>query len=198
MAVRIGHVLIRAPMILVLAWALLIAGCPTGIAGPFDGLPPSTPQRGPFASQCATFVNLCTSSFPVALAEVVVGPHQTVSRQEDPLRFIVQGEVHDGGEMVRLRGRDSTIGNTATMISYSWSNAAIDDDPCTMTPGEEFSTESDPAVALRNGVHYIRLTVRNDLPLNPDALPDSIVEACGTIDEPFKFDFIELVVEVRD
>lgn len=192
----IGRNLLAALVVITL---LSTTGCPLQRVGPYDGMAPSTVQRLPYASQCATFAGLCTSSFPVAVAEVVArDAHQSVTRQEDPLRFIVRGVVHDGGEVVQLRGSDSFAGNTATAVTYNWSINAVDDDPCSMTPGEVFSTEADPTVALQNGVHYVRLTVKNDLPLDPNTLPDSVIDQCGTLDQTVKYDYIEFIVEVSD
>ena len=130
-----------------------------------DALPAATVTRAPFLSQCAELAGLCTGSFPVAVLSVSGRDGQTISPTQNPEGFIVEGGDGDGVEMVSLRGGASGMGNVATELFYSWSYGATDEDVCTRSPGIEFSTESDPDVAMETGIHYIRLTVRNELPL---------------------------------
>ena len=51
---------------------------------------------------------------------------------------------------------------------------------------------------MQAGVHYIRLTVRNDVPLLPEQLPQQLIDQCGSLPPEFKFDYLEVVIEVRD
>jgi hypothetical protein len=148
--------------------------------------------REAFKSQCALNVIECTSSWPEAIARVEAGPHQQVEQTDEG--YHIFGQDSDGVELVRLIGSDSTAGNTATEITYSWSFGASDDDPRTLEPGEVFSTEADTEIRMAKGVHYIRLTVRNDI------IRDQIVSPqYGVLfeNEP-SFDFVELEITVHD
>ncbi len=165
---------------------------------PLDGLPAETETRLPFTTQCSEFAGLCTSSFPTPVLSVLAAPGQTVTENPDATGFIVEGVDDDGGEVVLLQGSASAPGNTATALAYSWTSGAADGDPCTRAPGDEFSTEADPEITLQTGVHYIRLTVQNDVPLVGELLPQDLIDQCGTLTQQFKFDFVEVVVEVRN
>lgn len=158
-----------------------------------DALPAATVTRAPFASQCAELAGLCTSSFPQAALSVSAADGQAISLTQDPEGFIVQGTDGDGIEMVSLRGSASAMGNTATELFYSWSYGATDEDVCTRSAGIEFSTEANPEIAMETGIHYIRLTVRNELPL-----VDVTLDECDDLTQEFKFDYKEVVIEVRD
>ena len=85
-------------------------------------------------------------------------------------------------------------GQGATQIFFSWSAGAADPDPCSLTPGTEFSTQADPQVFMQAGLHYIRLTVFNDLP----PINDLDAGACGTFQNFVRQDFEEFEVEVVD
>lgn len=155
------------------------------------GLPPET-ARLAFKSQCALNVITCTSSWPVALASVVPGPEQTVTPTETG--FIVQGNGGNGTEPVYLVGEESTAGDGATQLFFSWSYAASDQDPQTLEAGIEFSTETNPIQEMQAGRHYIRLTVRNDI-VRETVESDEF----GVIAENVaSYDFVELEIEVRD
>ncbi len=172
----------------------------------FDGIAADTQTRLPFASQCAQFAGLCTSSFPEAVITITASEGQTVTPTDDPLGFIVEGAAEgiaegtdgDGAESVQLRGSESELGNTAGTLQFSWSSGATDEDPCVRAPGEEFSTAADPMVNLQAGRHLIRLTVRNDLVLDPSTLPQQVIDECGDLGQDFKFSVLEILVEVRD
>lgn len=164
----------------------------------FSGLSPDTSGRLPFAGPCAEFLDLCDDTFPTAQVTVIPDSRQAVTATQSPFAVVVQGSDGDGRESVTLRGSESALGNRSAGLTYSWSSAATDDDPCTLAPGPEFSTEADPTIAMRAGRHLIRLTVRNDLPLATESLPQEVRDQCGTLNESFKFDILELIVEVRD
>ncbi|NOS99632.1 MAG: hypothetical protein HOP29_03305 [Phycisphaerales bacterium] len=162
---------------------------------PTGSLPASGSNRTPFASSCAQNVVACTTSFPDAAVTVVPGTGQGVAATTSPVGFIVFGSGGDGFETVQLRSTGTTMGNGATTLTYSWSYGATDANPCTLPPGTQFSVEANPNVAMLVGVHYIRLTVENEL---IRAAEQSGVLACGTIPEGPKSDFVELVIDVRD
>lgn len=165
------------------------AGCPA--PNPDAGLVPEAP-RAAFASQCALNVIECTTAFPVAVIEVEPGADQIVT--ETANGFLVQGYSGVGSEFVRLVGSNSEPGQGATEIFHSWSHAADDDDPRTLSEGEVFSTEADPVQEMQVGFHYIRLTVRNDIVVDQLVSPEFGVLYENT---PL-FDFVEVEIEVRD
>ena len=154
-----------------------------------QGLPPEN-QRAARQSQCGQNVIVCTVSFPTPVINVVALEGQEVF--ETPDGFRVVGVTGGGSEAVQLVGSDSTAGQGATEIFFSWSFGATDDDPCTLEPGEEFSAEADPQVFMRAGLHYIRLTVTNDLP----SLETVEAGECGTFENFRRYDFIEVEIEV--
>ena len=159
--------------------------------GTAQGLAPEG-QRAAFQSQCAQNVITCTVSFPVAVIGTGFLPGQVVTTTPAGLR--IDGQDGDGVELVQLVGSGSTAGQGATQIFYSWSAGAIDPDPCTLTAGAEFSTQADPQVLLQAGFHYIRLTVRNDLP----PIDSLDAGACGTFTNYPRQDFEEFEIEVVD
>lgn len=173
-----------------LAFALVaISGCPAQPAGPV--LSPVS-QRVAFQSPCAQNAIECTSSWPVAIARVREVGSQIVT--ETDAGFIVRLPGAHGSVPVHLSGSDSTAGDGATQLSFSWSAAATQDDPCELTPGDEFSTLANPVVNLAIGLHYIRLTVENDI------IRDVVEsETCGVFGENIpSFDFVELEIDVRN
>ena len=185
---------------LALTAGLLAHGCTGGPAGGGngdgggngrDGLPPET-QRAAFQSQCAQNVITCTVSFPEAVVRVEATGNQQAT--ETAAGFRVRGYDGDGVEIVQLIGSDSNRGQGASEIFYSWSVGASDGDPCTLVPGEPFSTEANPQVLLQARLHYVRLTVTNDLP--PLDTIDS--PECGTFENFRKQDFQEVEIEVVD
>lgn len=171
-------------------------GTPTTGGG--ETLPASAVTRLPFTTQCGQFAGLCTSSFPTPVLNIDSRTGQNVTSTSDPFGFIVQGSDGDGSEIVIFKGGASRPGATATEITYSWTSGATDDNPCTLEPGPEFSTDPDVEIAMQAGLHYIRLTVTNDLPLLQDQLPQNVIDTCGTLAQSFKFDSIEVLVDVRD
>ena len=61
-------------------------------------------------------------------------------------------------------------------------------------PGIEFSTESEPAILMQMGFHYIRLTIRNN-----KVFEEVVSDAFGVLGTNISgFDFVELEIEVRD
>jgi len=174
--------------LLALVALLPLAGCPVRTSG--NVIPPDS-ARVAFQSPCAQNVIECTSSWPVAIAGVRAGHGQTVTETETG--YIVRRPHASGSVPVWLVGEESTAGEGATRLSYSWSSGAAQDDPCTLTPGDEFATVANPTVNLAPGFHYIRLTVENDI---IRAVVAS--EACGVFGENIpSFDFVELEIEVR-
>jgi len=149
-------------------------------------------RRVAIQSQCAQIVIECTSSWPTPVATIEAATGQTVTATDNG--FIVEDPAIFGAVSVQLLGADSEPGDGANEIFFSWSHSAADDDPCTLSAGTEFSTEADAQVLLAVGVHYIRLTVRNDIVRE---LVES--EFCGVVAENVQsFDFIELEIEVRN
>ena len=175
---------------LIIAVVSLAAGCVGGAPNP-GGLPPGN-KRSAFQSPCAQNVIACTVTFPTAEVSLEALGDQVVTPTD--AGFIVQGSDSDGAELVQLIGSDSTAGEGAAEIFFSWSSGAVDDDPCSLEPGEEFSTEAEPQVLLQAGFHYIRLTVTNDL-----AELESIDSGeCGTFENFRRYDFVEVEIEVID
>lgn len=153
---------------------------------------PAEQARVAFASQCALNVIQCTVAFPEAVIDLAGSPGQVVSKT--PEGWIVQGTDGDGVEEIRLVGVLSTAGQGATELFYSWSKGATDTDPKTLRPGTEFSREIYPVVELREGFHYIRLTVTNDI-----LVPSLESPTLGTIAENvYLYDFQEVEIEIRD
>lgn len=152
---------------------------------------PAEQQRVAFQSQCAQNVITCTTRFPTAVIDIQQRFGQSVT--ETAAGFLVTDATAFGHVPVQLKGGGSEAGTDATMLSYSWSFGATDDDPCTMTPGEEFSTEPETLVFLGRGFHYIRLFVQNDV-----IFPVIQSEECGVIGENIGgFHFVEVEIEVR-
>lgn len=158
-----------------------------------EGLPADT-TRLALQSQCGQAVIECTSSWPIPIIVVQARDGQTVTRTQTG--FLVQGTDGNGQESVQLIGSNSTAtGNDVeAQILFSWSAAATDQDPCTLEPGAEFSTEADPLVLLQAGFHYVRLTVENDI-----IQETLILDGCdATVENVPSSDFQEVEIEVRD
>lgn len=152
---------------------------------------PAEQQRVAFQSQCAQNVITCTQRFPTAVIDIQQRFGQSVT--ETAAGFLVMDATALGNVPVQLKGSGSQFGTEATMLNYSWSFGAVDDDPCTMSPGEEFSTQSDALVFLEPGFHYIRLFVENDV-----IFPIIESDECGVIGENIAgFHFEEVEIEVR-
>lgn len=172
------------------------ASCTINFESPADTREPiaaATVTRTPFASSCAQNVVNCTTSFPVAVVDVAADASQTVTETDEG--FLVEGSSESGAEVVNLIGANSAIGNTANELFFSWSVNATDDNPCTLAPGTEVSTNANDSILLAVGTHYVRLTVRNDLIREAE---NSGIGGCGVIPEDFKSDFREVAIEVRD
>lgn len=153
---------------------------------------PAEAARVAFQSPCAQNAIECTTSWPTAVASVAVGAGQTVSVTESG--FLIEAPWNWTGVPVQLVGDQSIPGDGATTLSYSWSYGATQDDPCAPMPGTEFATTPNPVAHLEPGLHYIRLSVRNDI--IRDAVESS---TCGVIGTNIaSFDFVELEVEVRN
>jgi len=183
---RIGD-WIRLTLCLVLCAA---TGCQTQPGGAGDALP-ADQQRVAFQSQCAQNVITCTRRFPTAIIDIQPRFGQSVS--ETDAGFLVSDATALGSAPVQLKGSASLLGEEATRLLFSWTSGASDDDPCTMTPGDEFSTQSDALVFLEPGFHYIRLRVENDV-----IFPIIESEECGVIGENIPaFHFVEVEIEVR-
>ncbi len=156
-----------------------------------DNAIPAGQARVAFQSQCAQNVIECTSSWPTAMASIASTPGSTVT--ETDTGFLVEADAGWGGLEVRFLGSNSEAGAGASSLSFSWSVGATDSDPCLLTPGMEFSTEADPTAVLAPGLHYVRLTVENDI-----IREEVVSDACGVIGMNIaSFDFIEFEVEVR-
>lgn len=152
---------------------------------------PAEQQRVAFQSQCAQNVITCTTRFPTAVIDIQQRFGQSVT--ETAAGFLVIDATALGNVPVQLKGSGSQLGTEATMLTYSWSFGAVDDDPCTMAPGEEFSTQADTLVFLQPGFHYVRLFVENDV-----IFPIIESDACGIIGENIAgFHFEEVEIEVR-
>lgn len=188
-SVRVGRMVLMGLSVGCCGWVVSCTGS-GGFSG--GGLPGEQP-RVATQSQCAQNVITCTTVFPEAVitANAVDNPAQQISLTETG--FLVEGDGNGAGELVQLIGSLSRLGDNAANLTYSWSSAATDDDPCTLAPGTQFSTQADPEVGLSVGFHYIRLTVTNDNEV------DLFSEACGIdqLDVPAS-DFLEVEIEVRD
>lgn len=183
---------VSAPVMLVVLIAGL-AGCePPPLPNGNPDLIPASNQRVAFQSQCAQNVTVCTTSWPTAIATVVESDGQTVTEVSSN-SFLVEATGGSDGVQVQFRGSETKMGETSTMLVFRWSFGAIDDDPCTMAPGTEVSTEVNPKLLLAPGFHYIRLFVINNV------IRDVVSsQECGIIAEDTgSFDFVELEVEVR-
>jgi hypothetical protein len=156
-----------------------------------DALPAET-ARVATQSQCAQNIITCTRSFPTAVIDVEVIHGQTVTATDTG--FLIEQPGYYGEPfLVKLTGSDSLPGLNATTLTYSWSAAATDADPCTLAPGPEFSTEAEPLVRLEPGLHYIRLTVTNDNILGVVESPQ-----CEVIGENVPaFHFVEIELDLR-
>lgn len=157
-----------------------------------DGTLPAESTRVAFQSQCAQNVIECTSSWPVAVAHVESKPDQSITETAEG--FLIQDTDGDGFENVCLVGSDSQLGDGADFLFYSWSFGANDSDPRTLQPGTEFSQQADPQVPMQVGLHYIRLTVRNDIVRETIESPEFGIIAEDTA----SFDFVELQIEIRE
>jgi len=147
--------------------------------------------RVAFQSQCAQNIIECTTSWPVAIVEVVAGEGQTVTVSSNGI--LVEGVDGDGQEWVNLVGSGSTMGDGATVIEYAWTFGATDADPQTLAAGDVFSVAADFSQRMAVGKHYIRLGVINDI-VREQVVSDEF----GVIAENVpSFDFVELEIEVR-
>ncbi len=156
-----------------------------------DALPAET-ARVAIQSQCAQNIITCTRSFPTAVIDVGVIHGQTVTATESGF-LIEQPGYHGEPFLVRLIGGGSLLGLNAETLTYSWSAAATDSDPCTLTPGAEFSSQANPLVRFEPGLHYIRLTVTNDNILDVLESPQ-----CGVIGQNVPaFHFLEIELDIR-
>lgn len=179
------------PVVVIMAALSAGQGCPPPPPEPV-GLPPEN-ARVAFASQCALNVITCTVSWPDAVYDIEARPGQTVTRTATGFLVERPGD-DDDSEAVQFIGDISQPGQGATALTFQWTSGASDADPCTLAPGDAFSTEPNPLVDLQEGLHYIRLTVRNDI--IRDEVPS---DDCGVIGTNIpSFDFVELEVEVRD
>jgi hypothetical protein len=182
-----------AGLLMVTAAASMLAGCTVPPTTPPTNAIPAGTARVAIQSQCAQNVITCTSSWPTATMRVEANEGSTVTMTASG--FLVAGDTPTGPEglAVNFIGTDSDAGNGAATITYSWSYGASDEDPCSLAPGIEFSTEANPTATLAPGFHYIRLTVRNDI------VRDRVEsDTCGLVGENVaSFDFVELEVEVR-
>ena len=181
----------------ILSMLALGQGCPdsggnggTGGANG-GGLPPEN-ARVATQSQCAQNVITCTVTFPKARIQVIAGPGQVVTPTAKG--FTVQGSNGNGSETVNLLGSTSTAGQGATQIFYSWSQGASDSNPLTLNPGTQFSTQPNPSVLMKKGLHYVRLTVTNDI------FRDEITAPTGEVilRNVFQSDFVEVEIDVQD
>ena len=156
-----------------------------------DALPAET-ARVALQSQCAQNIITCTRSFPTAVIDVGAFHGQTVTATDSGF-LIEQPGYHGEPFLVRLIGGGSLMGRNAETLTFSWSAAATDSDPCSLTPGAEFSSQPNPLVRLEPGLHYIRLTVTNDNILGVLESPQ-----CGVIGQNVPaFHFIEVELDVR-
>jgi len=166
-----------------------------GVADDGDDPPSSLPtedKRVAIQSQCAQNVLECTNSWPRGVIDIVAASGQAVTETADG--FLLEGTDGDEVEIVQLIGNGSEMGEGASLILYSWSYGATDEDPRTLLPGVEFSTQVDPAVMMKAGFHYIRLAVANDIICEFVQSPQFGVLA---EDVPAS-DFLEIQIEVRD
>ena len=176
-------------LIVAILLPLGVVGCPAQQA---PTVLPAESARVAFQSPCAQNVIECTSSWPVAVASVAARHGQTVT--ETDTGFLVRQPYATGSVSVSLVGDQSTAGQGATQLNHTWSYGAIEDDPCTLTPGQTFASEANPSVELEPGFHYIRLTVENDI-----IRPSVESPTCGVFGENIpSFDFVELEIEVRN
>jgi hypothetical protein len=176
---------------------LTASGCnpPAGGGGGAEpaGFASADEQRATFQSQCAQNVINCTTSWPTPIAGVVSARRGQTVEQVDDNRFLVRATDRNMSEEIQLVGSNSMLGDGATTLSYSWTIGAMDDDPNSLTPGTEFSTEADPLVTLQAGFHYIRLTVTNDNRRDFVAPDGEVLQ-----EDALAFDFVEIEVEVDD
>jgi hypothetical protein len=165
-----------------------------------DRILPAENQRAAFQSQCAQNVIVCTVAFPSARIKVMAGPDQQITPTHNG--YIVQGSDYDGYENVHLVGSHSDPGQTErvapfrtpSQLFFSWSQGASDADPLTMQPGEEFSKDADVSVRMSAGLHYVRLTVRNDIVKAHVLSPNGQV----LFRDYTATDFVEVEIDVRD
>ena len=153
---------------------------------------PTEDKRVAIQSQCAQNVLECTNSWPRGVIDIVTASGQAVTETADG--FLIEGTDGDEVELVQLIGNGSEMGEGASLILYSWSYGATDEDPRTLGPGVEFSTKVDPAVRMEAGFHYIRLSVANDIICEFVQSPQFGVLA----ENVPASDFIEIQIEVRD
>jgi len=167
-----------------------VAGC--AVEPTTANVLPATSARVAFQSPCAQNAIECTSSWPTAIASVEAREGQTVTTTT--AGFLVNAPGSSSSVPVQFVGDDSILGNDATILNYSWTYGASQDDPCFLTPGEEFAITARPIAHLAPGLHYIRLTVENDIVR--DTVESPVCGIFGT--DITSFDFIEFEVEIRN
>lgn len=172
---------------------LSLSACPTmppDQAKP-NVLPPEQ-LRVAFQSQCAQNVIECTGSWPTAVVTIDPLASQTIT--ETATGFILTDPNGGDSVTVQLIGSDSLAGEGAVALTHSWSSSAVIDDPCSLPPGTEFSSEENPTIEMAPGFHYIRLTVSNDI--IRDQVP---LEGCDNVlMNVASFDFLEIELEIRN
>lgn len=153
-------------------------------------IPPDS-QRFTIQSQCGQLIIQCTSDFPGPMVELIPMEGQRIAATEDG-GYVIEDVGEQGIEPIQLAGIRSDPGSTAAFVQYEWSYGATDLNPCTLEPGPTFSVEENPLVYLAPGVHYIRLTVANDIQRASVATAE-----CGTLAPAPAADFLEIEIEVR-
>ena len=182
---------VKITVIGVLAGVLTLASSCNGVAGLAGPALAAQQPRVALQSQCAQNVIECTTVWPIPVVTLTAGDDQQVSITNTG--FLVEGTNGDGTELVQLVGSGSRLGDNATSLTFSWTSAAQDSDPCSLAPGTVFSTQPDPQVRLAAGFHYIRLTVTNDNVVDVESAD------CGlSMQAVNPSDFIEVEIEVRD
>lgn len=155
-----------------------------------EPLPPE-PKRFTIQSQCGQLILECpANSFPAPVIEIVPIEGQQVTATENG-GFVIEGVGDEGIQAIQLAGINTEIGSDARFVNYQWSYGALDFDPCTLEPGPQFSVEQNPLVYLEPGLHYIRLTVANDIQQASVVTAECVLEAAPAAD------FLEIEIEIR-
>ena len=154
-------------------------------------LPPE-PKRFTIQSQCGQLIIECTNSYPDPTIEIVPIEGQQITSTEDD-GFVIEGVGDEGVQAIQFAGINSDPGSEASFVRYQWTYGALDTRPCSLEPGPQFSVEENPLVHLEPGLHYIRLTVINDVQ------QASVSTArCGTLASAPAADFLEIEIEIRE